>query len=74
MKKKALGKMNTEKFSELQQKAEKKVEEQFLEFLDKNELEIVRRHNKKMRLKKYKIPTEEVEKKFKEIEDWSPII
>lgn len=70
----ALGKMNTSKFSELQQKAEKKVEEQFLEFLDKNELEIVRRHNKKMRLKKYKIPTEEVEKKFKEIEDWSPIV
>ena len=34
----ALGKMNGEKFSELQQKAVKKVEEQFLDFLNKNEL------------------------------------
>lgn len=70
----ALGKMDTEKFSELQQKATKKVEEQFLEFLDKNDLEIVRRNDGRMRLKKYKIPIEEVQKKFKEIEDWSPMV
>ena len=48
----ALGKMNSEKFSELQQKAVKKVEEQFLEFLNKNELEIVIRYDGKMKLKK----------------------
>lgn len=70
----ALGKIDTEKFSELQQKATKKVEEQFLEFLDKNDLEIVRRNDGRMRLKKYKIPIEEVQKKFKEIEDWSPMV
>ena len=70
----ALGKMDTEKFSELEQKATKKVEEQFLEFLDKNELEIVKRYNGKMKLKKYKIPTEEVINKFKEIESWTPKI
>ena len=68
----ALGKMNSEKFSELQQKAVKKVEEQFLEFLNKNELEIVRRYDGKMKLKKYTIPIEEIQKKFKEIEDWTP--
>lgn len=68
----ALGKMNSEKFSELQQKAVKKVEEQFLDFLNKNELEIVRRYDGKMKLKKYTIPVEEIQKKFKEIEDWTP--
>lgn len=68
----ALGKMNSEKFSELQQKAVKKVEEQFLDFLKKNELEIVRRYDGKMKLKKYTIPVEEIQKKFKEIEDWTP--
>ena len=68
----ALGKMNSEKFSELQQKAVKKVEEQFLEFLNKNELEIVRRYDGKMKLKKYTIPVEEIQNKFKEIEDWTP--
>ena len=68
----ALGKMNSEKFSELQQKAVKKVEEQFLEFLNKNELEIVRRYDGKMKLKKYTIPVEEIQNKFKEIEDWIP--
>lgn len=68
----ALGKMNSEKFSELQQKAAKKVEEQFLDFLNKNELEIVRRYDGKMKLKKYTIPIEEIQKKFKEIEDWTP--
>ena len=68
----ALGKMNGEKFSELQQKAVKKVEEQFLEFLNKNELEIVIRYDGKMKLRKYTIPIEEIQKKFKEIEDWTP--
>lgn len=68
----ALGKMNSEKFSELQQKAVKKVEEQFLDFLNKNELEIVRRYDGKMKLKKYTIPVEEIQKKFKEIEGWTP--
>ena len=68
----ALGKMNGEKFSELQQKAVKKVEEQFLEFLNKNELEIVIRYDGKMKLKKYTIPFEEIQNKFKEIEDWTP--
>ena len=68
----ALGKMNSEKFSELQQKAVKKVEEQFLDFLNKNELEIVRRYDGKMKLKKYTIPVEEIQNKFKEIEDWTP--
>ena len=68
----ALGKMNSEKFSELQQKAVKKVEEQFLEFLNKNELEIVIRYDGKMKLKKYTIPVEEIQNKFKEIEDWIP--
>lgn len=68
----ALGKMNSEKFSELQQKAVKKVEEQFLDFLNKNELEIVRRYDGKMKLKKYTIPVEEIQSKFKEIEDWTP--
>ena len=68
----ALGKMNSEKFSELQQKAVKKVEEQFLDFLNKNELEIVRRYDGKMKLKKYTIPIEEIQNKFKEIEDWTP--
>ena len=68
----ALGKMSSEKFSELQQKAVKKVEEQFLEFLNKNELEIVRRCDGKMKLKKYTIPVEEIQSKFKEIEDWTP--
>ena len=68
----ALGKMNSEKFSELQQKAVKKVEEQFLDFLNKNELEIVRRYDGKMKLKKYIIPVEEIQNKFKEIEDWTP--
>ena len=68
----ALGKMNSEKFSELQQKAVKKVEEQFLDFLNKNELEIVRRYDGKMKLKKYTIPVEEIQNKFKEIEDWIP--
>ena len=68
----ALGKISLEKFSELQQKAAKKVEEQFFDFLNKNELEIVRRYDGKMKLKKYKIPIEEVQKKFKEIEDWIP--
>ena len=68
----ALGKMNNEKFSELQQKAVKKVEEQFLEFLNKNELEIVIRYDGKMKLKKYTIPVEEIQNKFKEIEDWTP--
>ena len=68
----ALGKMNSEKFSELQQKAVKKVEEQFLDFLNKNELEIIRRHDGKMKLRKYTIPIEEIQKKFKEIEDWTP--
>ena len=68
----ALGKMNSEKFSELQQKAVKKVEEQFLEFLNKNELEIVIRYDGKMKLKKYTIPVEEIQNKFKEIEDWTP--
>lgn len=67
-----LGKMNSEKFSELQQKAVKKVEEQFLDFLNKNELEIVRRYDGKMKLKKYTIPVEEIQSKFKEIEDWTP--
>ena len=69
---KALGKMNGEKFSELQQKAVKKVKEQFLEFLNKNELEIVKRYDGKMKLKKYRIPIEEIQNKFKEIEDWTP--
>ena len=68
----ALGKMNSEKFSELQQKAVKKVEEQFIDFLNKNELEIVRRYDGKMKLKKYTIPVEEIQNKFKEIEDWIP--
>lgn len=68
----ALGKMNSEKFSELQQKAVKKVEEQFLDFLKKNELEIVRRYDGKMKLKKYTIPVEEIQSKLKEIEDWTP--
>lgn len=68
----ALGKMNSEKFSELQQKAIKKVEEQFLDFLNKNELEIVRRYDGKMKLKKYTIPVEEIQSKLKEIEDWTP--
>ena len=68
----ALGKMNSENFSELQQKAVKKVKEQFLEFLNKNELEIVRRYDEKMKLKKYTIPVEEIQSKFKEIEDWTP--
>lgn len=68
----ALGKMNSEKFSELQQKAVKKVEEQFLDFLNKNELEIVRRYDGKMKLKKYIIPVEEIQSKLKEIEDWTP--
>lgn len=68
----ALGKMNSEKFSELQQKAVKKVEEQFLDFLNKNELEIVRRYDGKMKLKKYTIPVEEIQNKLKEIEDWTP--
>ena len=68
----ALGKMNSEKFSELQQKAVKKVEEQFFDFLNKNELEIVRRYDGKMKLKKYTIPVEEIQNKFKEIEDWIP--
>ena len=68
----ALGKMNSEKFSELQQKAVKKVEEQFFDFLNKNELEIVRRYDGKMKLKKYTIPVEEIQNKFKEIEDWTP--
>ena len=68
----ALGKMNSEKFSELQQKAVKKVEEQFLDFLNKNELEIVIRYDGKMKLKKYTIPVEEIQNKFKEIEDWTP--
>ena len=68
----ALGKMNSEKFSELQQKALKKVEEQFFDFLNKNELEIVRRYDGKMKLKKYTIPVEEIQNKFKEIEDWTP--
>lgn len=68
----ALGKMNGENFSELQQKAVKKVEEQFLEFLNKNELEIVRRYDGKMKLKKYTIPVEEIQNKLKEIEDWTP--
>ena len=68
----ALGKMNSEKFSELQQKAVKKVEEQFIDFLNKNELEIVRRYDGKMKLKKYTIPVEEIQNKFKEIEDWTP--
>ena len=68
----ALGKMNSEKFSELQQKAVKKVEEQFLDFLNKNELEIVRRYDGKMKLKKYTIPVEEIQSKLKEIEDWTP--
>ena len=68
----ALGKMNSEKFSELQQKAVKKVEEQFFDFLNKNELEIVRRYDGKMKLKKYTIPIEEIQNKFKEIEDWTP--
>lgn len=68
----ALGKMNSEKFSELQQKAVKKVEEQFLDFLNKNELEIVRRYGGKMKLKKYIIPVEEIQNKFKEIEGWTP--
>ena len=68
----ALGKMNSEKFSELQQKAAKKVEEQFFDFLNKNELEIVRRYDGKMKLKKYTIPVEEIQNKFKEIEDWTP--
>lgn len=68
----ALGKMNSEKFSELQQKAVKKVEEQFLDFLNKNELEIVRRYDGKMKLKKYTIPVEEIQSKLKEIEDWIP--
>ena len=68
----ALGKMNSEKFSELQQKAAKKVEEQFLDFLNKNELEIVKRYDGKMKLKKYTIPVEEIQNKFKEIEDWTP--
>ena len=68
----ALGKMNSEKFSELQQKAVKKVEEQFLDFLNKNELEIVIRYDGKMKLKKYTIPVEEIQSKFKEIEDWTP--
>lgn len=68
----ALGKMNSEKFSELQQKAVKKVEEQFLDFLNKNELEIVRRYDGKMKLKKYTIPVEEIQRKLKEIEDWTP--
>ena len=68
----ALGKMNSEKFSELQQKAVKKVEEQFIDFLNKNELEIVIRYDGKMKLRKYTIPIEEIQKKFKEIEDWTP--
>lgn len=68
----ALGKMNSEKFSELQQKAAKKVEEQFFDFLNKNELEIVKRYDGKMKLKKYRIPIEEIQNKFKEIEDWTP--
>ena len=68
----ALGKMNSEKFSELQQKAVKKVEEQFFDFLNKNELEIVIRYDGKMKLKKYTIPVEEIQNKFKEIEDWIP--
>lgn len=68
----ALGKIDTEKFSELQQKAAKKVEEQFFDFLNKNELEIIRRYDGKMKLKKYKIPIEEIQNKFKEIEDWVP--
>ena len=68
----ALKKMNSEKFSELQEKASKKVEEQFLDFLNKNELEIVRRYDGKMKLKKYTIPVEEIQSKFKEIEDWTP--
>ena len=68
----ALGKMNSEKFSELQQKAVKKVEEQFFDFLNKNELEIIRRYDGKMKLRKYTIPIEEIQKKFKEIEDWTP--
>lgn len=68
----ALGKMNSEKFSELQQKAVKKVEEQFLDFLNKNKLEIVRRYDGKMKLKKYTIPVEEIQSKLKEIEDWIP--
>lgn len=68
----ALGKMNSEKFSELQQKAVKKVEEQFFDFLNKNELEIVKRYDGKMKLKKYTIPVEEIQNKFKEIEDWTP--
>ena len=68
----ALGKMNGEKFSELQQKAVKKVEEQFLDFLNKNGLEIVIRYDGKMKLKKYTIPVEEIQSKFKEIEDWTP--
>ena len=63
----ALGKMNSEKFSELQQKAVKKVEEQFLDFLNKNELEIVRRYDGKMKLKKYTIPVEEIQNKFKKV-------
>ena len=70
----ALGKMNSEKFSELQQKAVKKVEEQFFDFLNKNELEIVKRYDGKMKLKKYTIPVEEIQNKFKEIEDWTPKI
>ena len=68
----ALGKMNNEIFSELQKKAVKKVEEQFFDFLNKNELEIVRRYDGKMKLKKYTIPVEEIQNKFKEIEDWIP--
>lgn len=68
----ALGKMNSEKFSELQQKAVKKVEEQFFDFLNKNELEIIRRYDGKMKLRKYTIPIEEIQNKFKEIEDWTP--
>lgn len=68
----ALGKMNSEKFSELQQKAAKKVEEQFFDFLNKNELEIVKRYDGKMKLKKYRILIEEIQNKLKEIEDWTP--
>ena len=68
----ALGKMNNEIFSELQKKAVKKVEEQFYDFLNKNELEIIRRYDGKMKLRKYTIPIEEIQKKFKEIEDWTP--
>lgn len=68
----ALGKMNNEIFSELQKKAVKKVEEQFFDFLSKNELEIIRRYDGKMKLRKYTIPIEEIQKKFKEIEDWTP--